>query len=77
MFHMKYMERDIDNHPLFHQPVVGSKKRIPNHRKLGELPHALLGAGDRERLVQRLCDFDVFHIFSSDLVRAGVWGGSV
>lgn len=67
ILHIQMMDRDVDAQPLFFAAGVGQLK-VPNMRKLGELPHALLGAGDRERLAQRLCDLEVFVLYSADQV---------
>jgi hypothetical protein len=36
---------------------------VVNMRRLSELPHALLGAGERQRLVDRLSDIRTFKLY--------------
>ncbi|KAK3254327.1 hypothetical protein CYMTET_36457, partial [Cymbomonas tetramitiformis] len=63
VLHFRFLDREIDAHPLFFK---NGANVTPNMRKLGELSHALLGAGDRERLVERLGNLSIFNVYASD-----------
>ena len=70
--------REIDPQPLLYESATEgavseeTKKKaetavaVPNMRRLSELPHALLGAGDRKRLVERLSDIRTFRLYVAD-----------
>jgi tetratricopeptide (TPR) repeat protein len=66
--------REIDPQPLLFESSTEERKEkkvaevavVPNMRRLSELPNALLGAGDRQRLVDRLSDIRTFRLYVAD-----------